>query len=253
MGSVLNVCQAALPNNLLQAFGFRYFPSTPLLCLPVCRLSSLSYPFLFHPLVLVYSLSHYLFSPDKPPASLSLNSVRFLSSNCCEKSNLCIFSQVAIKQMNLQQQPKKELIINEILVMRENKNPNIVNYLDRLDTHTHTHTFRTHQSGIHIAKDVLVFQQISWNVMFNRCSGGGVDPVAMDDIVFHEWTYSLCLQWLVDRWPVFVFFSTQDTQAGNKFEQLCQQKNNLPVGCCCKSLRIIFSSGRFTLGWGSFC
>uniref|UniRef100_A0A3Q3BES0 non-specific serine/threonine protein kinase n=1 Tax=Kryptolebias marmoratus TaxID=37003 RepID=A0A3Q3BES0_KRYMA len=39
-------------------------------------------------------------------------------------------SQVAIKQMNLQQQPKKELIINEILVMRENKNPNIVNYLD---------------------------------------------------------------------------------------------------------------------------
>lgn len=41
--------------------------------------------------------------------------------------------QVAIKQMNLQQQPKKELIINEILVMRENKNPNIVNYLDRLD------------------------------------------------------------------------------------------------------------------------
>jgi hypothetical protein len=39
--------------------------------------------------------------------------------------------KVAIKQMNLQQQPKKELIINEILVMRENKNPNIVNYLDR--------------------------------------------------------------------------------------------------------------------------
>lgn len=45
----------------------------------------------------------------------------------------CVLSsQVAIKQMNLQQQPKKELIINEILVMRENKNPNIVNYLDRL-------------------------------------------------------------------------------------------------------------------------
>lgn len=42
-----------------------------------------------------------------------------------------LWFQVAIKQMNLQQQPKKELIINEILVMRENKNPNIVNYLDR--------------------------------------------------------------------------------------------------------------------------
>ena len=46
-------------------------------------------------------------------------------------SYLLIMIQVAIKQMNLQQQPKKELIINEILVMRENKNPNIVNYLDR--------------------------------------------------------------------------------------------------------------------------
>jgi len=38
--------------------------------------------------------------------------------------------EVAIKQMNLTQQPKKELIINEIIVMKENKNPNIVNYVD---------------------------------------------------------------------------------------------------------------------------
>ncbi|XP_063900568.1 serine/threonine-protein kinase PAK 1-like isoform X2 [Zophobas morio] len=39
-------------------------------------------------------------------------------------------SIVAIKQMNLPQQPKKELIVDELLVMRENRHPNIVNYID---------------------------------------------------------------------------------------------------------------------------
>jgi p21-activated kinase 1 len=37
---------------------------------------------------------------------------------------------VAIKQMNLEQQPKKDLIMNEILVMRESKHKNIVNFMD---------------------------------------------------------------------------------------------------------------------------
>ena len=51
---------------------------------------------------------------------------------------------MAIKQMNLAQQPKKDLIVNEILVMRDNQHPNIVNYVDR-----HAAAARAHTPGCH--------------------------------------------------------------------------------------------------------
>ncbi|NXP20321.1 PAK1 kinase, partial [Scytalopus superciliaris] len=37
---------------------------------------------------------------------------------------------VAIKQVCFRKQPKKEQIVDELMAMRDNKHPNIVNYLD---------------------------------------------------------------------------------------------------------------------------
>jgi protein-serine/threonine kinase len=38
--------------------------------------------------------------------------------------------KVAVKQMDLSAQPRKELLVNEIIVMKELQHPNIVNYRD---------------------------------------------------------------------------------------------------------------------------
>lgn len=52
------------------------------------------------------------------------------SGTVCEATDMITNKAVAIKKMDLDNQPKKELIITEIEVMREYQHDNIVNYIE---------------------------------------------------------------------------------------------------------------------------
>ena len=52
------------------------------------------------------------------------------SGTVCEAVDRETNAHVAIKKMELENQPKKELIITEIEVMKEYRHPNIVNYIE---------------------------------------------------------------------------------------------------------------------------
>lgn len=56
--------------------------------------------------------------------------LRSASGHVYVAKQLATGKKVAIKEMDLSRQPRIELIVNEILVMKESQHPNIVNFLD---------------------------------------------------------------------------------------------------------------------------
>ncbi|KAL8715872.1 MAG: hypothetical protein Q9220_000539 [cf. Caloplaca sp. 1 TL-2023] len=80
---------------------------------------------------------------------------------------------VAIKQMNLEQQPKKDLIINEILVMKDSKHKNIVNFMDSY----------LRQGDLWVIMEYMEGGSLTDVVTFNMMSEGQIAAVCRE--VYH--------------------------------------------------------------------
>ena len=82
-------------------------------------------------------------------------------------------AQVAIKQMDLAHQPRKELIVNEIMVMKDSKHRNIVNFLDAF--------LRNNNAEL-------------WVVMEYMEGGALTDVIDNNPVITEEQISSICLE-----------------------------------------------------------
>lgn len=80
---------------------------------------------------------------------------------------------VAIKQMNLEQQPKKELIINEILVMRESSHKNIVNFIDSY----------LHKGDLWVVMEFMEGGSLTEVVTYNMMNEGQIGAVCRETLL----------------------------------------------------------------------
>jgi hypothetical protein len=100
-------------------------------------------------------------------------------------------AQVAIKQMDLAHQPRKELIVNEIMVMKDSKHRNIVNFLDAF--------LRNNNAEL-------------WVVMEYMEGGALTDVIDNNPVITEEQISTICLEVCIIatvHWQVCYMFANQ--------------------------------------------
>lgn len=94
--------------------------------------------------------------------------------------------------MNLSQQPKKELIINEILVMRENKHQNVVNYLDSYLVGEELWVCQWNAGTLAASHYIQLLRTLFFQVVMEYLPGGSLTDVVTETCMNEGQIASVC-------------------------------------------------------------